>query len=236
MPNRKTRARHHGSHKVAIVALFVAVLVSLGTVAALKSAGGPTPLEAAAIPNPASDSRPITHREQKFSGSGDSVIPLVLPDGADELAVASIISKGTGEFTVTGRNRDGRRTETLVDTSGRYSGTVAFNQARNSIDELRVVADGEWSITLIPARQVPEMLGGAASGFGDRVVVYRGAAGSASVTDDGPGHFHLTGFGRGGKVVIHEHGPFRDVVRWPAGPSLIAINSDGAWTIRVDAN
>lgn len=240
MLKRKTTVRHRGGHRgghrVAVAALAVAVAISIVTIVSLTSLGTPTPLEAAGIPHPTTSADTEATAQPHFVGSGDCYLTVTVPDGPNELAVATITHGGSDHFEVTARNWEGDRPENLVNTTGAYSGTVLFNRARNNTTLLHVTADGPWSITLVSQGDLPELRSGVTNGFGDHVAVYLGTAGSATVTDESHGFFQLTGYGASGNIVLNKLGPFQQDVRWPGGPSLIAIHSEGAWSVSVHSN
>ncbi|MEO7147102.1 MAG: hypothetical protein ABIW81_02160 [Terrimesophilobacter sp.] len=251
--NRASRGKSVSGVTLGAVALAVAIVVSSATVAGLGGYRASENLGAAA-PNvsssdvaspsdspsaepsdePSSAPVPVSVPADKvYSGSGDSVVKIVLLDGADQAGVASITHKGSSNFAVWALDSNMTEQDLLVNKIGNYSGTVLFNLGSDSTTSLEITADGPWSVTLKSVLSLRTFSGGIASGTGDDVLIYRGDAGVAAITHNGSSNFAIWAYGKRSDLVVNEIGAYSGSVRWPAGPSVVAVSADGQWSITV---
>ena len=168
-----------------------------------------------------------------YSGSGDSVVKIVLPDGAGQAGVATITHTGSSNFAVWSLDSNMNQQDLMVNQIGNYSGTVLFNLQKGSATSLEITADGAWSVTLRSVLSLRSFSGGAASGTGDDVLVYRGSAGVAAITHTGSSNFAVWTYGKRSDLVVNEIGTYSGSVRWSTGPSVVAVSADGQWSIAV---
>ncbi|WP_411720572.1 TM2 domain-containing protein [Mycetocola sp.] len=164
------------------------------------------------------------------SGTGDSLI--TLPAGASVGIVTSTHS-GSANFAL--NILDATNTSTgdlLANTIGNYSGVavyglLGFGEAPAS---LQIMADGAWTITIEQVSTAPAL---PESGTGDGVYLYDGAAGALALTHDGESNFvavEETGEAFSMGLLVNEIGSYSGTVPLSAGPSLVSITADGAWT------
>jgi hypothetical protein len=170
-----------------------------------------------------------------YSGAGDSVVKISIPDGMDGPGVGSFTHTGSSNFTVWGLDDSMAQQGLLVNTIGKYSGTVLFNNGLSKgVTSLQISADGAWTVTLHSLKTLREFSGTSAAGIGDDVIVYRGKAGAAAITNDGQRNFTVWSYGNSTDLVVNEIGTYSGTVRWASGPSVIAVSADGNWNIAVN--
>lgn len=181
-----------------------------------------TPL---AIPQPSPDI--------SYSGSGDTILEIALPAGPDSIGVGAFTHTGSSNFSVWSLNNNLEQDDLLVNTIGNYSGTVLFNMSSSTtITALEIGADGPWTLTLKDVRTLRELTQGSENtGQGDDVLVYYGEATVADISHSGEHNFAVWSYGDENDLLINEIGPYSGQVRWQAGPSIIEVTADGAWTI-----
>ena len=166
------------------------------------------------------------------SGIGDNIV--ALPAGATGgIVIAS--HTGSSNFAVMVLDASNASTgELLVNTIGAYQGTTAWGiSAFGDGVNLQITADGEWSVQILPMGSAPAL---APSGVGDAVFVYDGAVGALAATHAGSSNFAIIeetseAFSIG--LLVNEIGAYSGTVPLSAGPSVIVVKADGAWTMAV---
>jgi hypothetical protein len=167
----------------------------------------------------------------EHSGDGDGVVDL--PEGVAQALVTATYD-GSGNFSVAALDEGNESTgELLVNTIGAYSGTTAVGllSIGNDPVKLAVTADAAWTITLAPIAEAPAL---AESGEGDGVFKYEGDAATWAVTHDGEANFTLSYYTSADfemPLLVNEIGAYEGDVPATAGPGLVVITADGAWTI-----
>ncbi len=165
-------------------------------------------------------------------GTSADVVPL--PEGASG-GLVTAVHEGEGNFAVSVLDAANQPTgELLVNTIGAYQGTTAFGvQGLGDGVALQVQASGKWTLTLAPISTAPVL---APSGQGDAVFLYGAAAATLSVTNEGEGNFvvqQYTGNPLDFGLLVNEIGPYQGKVPLTAGPSVVSVQSTGAWTMSV---
>lgn len=166
------------------------------------------------------------------SGKGDTVIDL--PAGATGgIVIATHDGKRNFAVAVLDAN-NGSTGELLVNTIGAYSGTTAWGiSALGEGVKLQVTADGAWSFDIRPMGDAPIV---APAGTGDAVFLYDGGAASLAATHSGSRNFVVqeeTGKAFSMGLLINDIGAYNGTVPLAAGPSVISVIADGAWTLAV---
>ena len=95
---------------------------------------------------------------------------------------------------------------------------------------MQITADGNWTITVSPLSSAPLFAG---SGAGDAVFLYDGGPGALALTHAGARNFVViqrTGGAFDFGLLANEIGAYSDAVLLSAGPAVITIGADGAWT------
>lgn len=164
-------------------------------------------------------------------GNGDDTI--TLPPGA-AYGIVTFTFTGDGFFFLRSVDETGAPSGGLWVASGSgYTGTSVFGLGYSMPPSaLAVTATGEWTATVSPVSEAP-MLTLPASGHRDAVYRYDGEDQDASVTSmSATGGITVTAYYRGGEedyLVMEDTDATTDVVL--KGPSMIAVTTDGLWTI-----
>ena len=232
------------------IALLVAIIVSVTAIAtgfgtnadlakpapAATETAAPKPTtKSTPEPEPTVEAEPVVTvpADVVYTGVGDSVIPITLPDGAGQLAVATLSHDGSSNFSIFTLDANMGQQDLIVNTIGGYQGTVLFNTGSADAGSLEISADGNWSVTLRSLLTVRQFDGVAISGLGDDVVLYYGNAGVATIAHDGSRNFTVWTYGDGTELAVNEIGAYTGSVRWTKGPSVVEVNADGNWSISV---
>ncbi|MGI9822210.1 TM2 domain-containing protein [Agromyces sp. Marseille-Q5079] len=164
------------------------------------------------------------------TGAGDALITLPGTSG-----IVTATHDGSANFVVNVLDAtNGSTGELLVNTIGAYTGTTAYGFSSFSEPAtLQITADGNWTITIAPVSAAPAL---ASSGSGDGVFLYDGGAAALTATHSGEANFVITeeapdSLGLG--LLVNEIGNYSGTVPLSAGPSAIAVQADGSWTLAV---
>ncbi|RSM82808.1 hypothetical protein DMH04_24680 [Kibdelosporangium aridum] len=163
-----------------------------------------------------------------FQGKGDDVVEL--KRGAAAGIVAFECPKCTGNVIV---ESDGRES-LLVNTIGAYTGKHLINIADGSMTtSISVKAKGSWKLSVTGLDTIEVVTGKPASGRGDSVVMFADTFTSATVKNQGKSNFVVTYADLTTKrlgLAVNEIGSYQGTVKLP-GPSIVQVESSGAWTI-----
>lgn len=170
---------------------------------------------------------PVTEK-----GKGDGIV--TLPAGA-EYGLVTASHKGSANFSLAVLDEANQPTlDLLVNTIGNYKGTTAygFSSLGDPPAKIKVSADGAWTVEVAPISTAPELTL-PAEAKGDKVYLYGGPAGDWNVAHKGKGNFsviqHSTDIMP--NLAVNEIGSYKGQVPMTAGPSVVVVGSDGAWTI-----
>ncbi|MDR6970784.1 DUF4190 domain-containing protein [Leifsonia shinshuensis] len=204
---------------------------SASTPAAAAPSPEPSKTETPPDPNAAYDKAYGTFAPVNQAGSGDTVIAIPARAKAG-IVIAS--HNGSSNFSINVLDANNQSTgDLLVNTIGAYSGTTAFgmHSIGGTGTNLQVTADGQWNITISPVSSAPDFpLPGSATG--DQVYKYGGKAANMAFTNQGQGNFAVIQYGAAfPNLAVNEIGPYNGKVPMLAGPSVITVTSDGAWTV-----
>lgn len=170
------------------------------------------------------------------SGKGDSVISL--PAGA-EAGIITITYKGSDFFSADTIDAANKMTlDTSVTSIGKYSGTTLFGMS--SLGEppkkLKISGNGSWSVTVAPISSAKK-LAQTNSGNGDQVFLYDGEAANWALKHQGDGAFIVSADdGSFPDMLVMEIGNYSGTVPLGAGPLILEVKADGAWTMNRAAN
>ncbi len=225
------------------VALLVAIVVSVSTIAGgvrqtVDQADKAPVLQEAPEAEPKETPEPEPVEEVPadifYTGTGDSILAIELPDGAGQVAVATLTHDGSSNFAIFSLDENLAQQDLIVNTIGAYQGTVLFNAGfGGDPTSLEISADGNWTVTMRSVLSVRQFDGNTTTGAGDDVVVYFGDAGPATITHDGSRNFSIWLYGDSTELVVNEIGAYTGTVRWIAGPSVVAVNADANWSVTV---
>jgi hypothetical protein len=202
-----------------------------GNPAASASAPEPSKTQAPADPNAPYNATFGTFAPVTKTGTGDSVV--AIPAGA-KAGIVTAEHTGSSNFSLSVLDSSNQSTgDLLVNTIGAYKGVTAFGMHSLGNDgvNIKVTADGNWSVIIAPISSAPELAvpGGAT---GDQVYKYDGAAGNWALANQGQGNFVVAQYGGTiPNLAVNEIGAYSGTVPMTAGPSVIEIQSDGAWTV-----
>lgn len=168
-----------------------------------------------------------------YTGSGDDVVEITLPD--DRPWMLEI--KGNSDshhFAVKGYDENMGYTELFVNTTDPYSGFVIDPSLTTVL--LEVSAEGNWEIIVHDLyANVPNVSEGEAiSGFGDSVyeILSHGMTADISGNSDAH-HFSVKTFGdSSNELLVNTTDPYEGTVMLKGNPFLLIINSESDWTIQ----
>ncbi len=168
-----------------------------------------------------------------FKGKGDQVITFDIPD--DAIAIASLSHPGTGPFEVTAYGEDGKPTQRIIKTTGKYAGTRLFDLVDHSVS-FKVAAKGPWKITVKSTDsakvwdQVKPL-----KGKGDAVVLLPAPSvdgDTLAVKTTGKSRFALRAHSADDEVyIIDSAGPIKVEKDLPEGTQLLEISTKAPWTL-----
>lgn len=169
-----------------------------------------------------------------YKGRGDSVIKITKPDPEQPIVAVMVTGNASsGYFGVKGVDGD---QDTLVNTTDPYNGTTLMDANGGDTTELQVTATGSWSISLSDLKTVPSFSDGPAyTGKGDAILVYRGAAGIATITGNRGGQYFGVKYydSTTSDSLVNTTDPYTGSVPWPAGVAIVVVTATGGWSITV---
>ena len=152
-----------------------------------------------------------------------------MPAGAT-IGLVTASHDGSSNFAVWAMDAANEQVDLLVNEIGDYAGTVPWGIRDENITSLQIEADGNWSITFAPLLSAPE-LAFPAAGAGSSVYIYRGGAATPTFSHQGESNFSVWVYGTSNDLLINEIGAYSGTHAMKAGPSVIVIEADGAWSI-----
>ena len=144
--------------------------------------------------------------------------------------------RGTGSFVLRLYNDIDDEHHAIVERSGPYHGFVTSlcdTYTTFMSRKLDVTADGEWSITFSPLTGM-EPLESGKTYEGDYVTYFdERSVRELRIVHDGPGVFGVSAAGMEGdsRVLAEVEGPYDETVAWKESHTLLAVKSDGPWSI-----
>jgi len=163
-------------------------------------------------------------------GRGDSVV--ALPVGA-RAGYITASHTGRSNFIVHSLDSSNATVEYVFNEIGAFTGAETFGTYSFYIgraSRLSIEADGNWSLTVSPFSQASEL---PTSGVGSGVYLYSGLAADLTLSHAGRSNFSVWFYGSGeynSDLLVNEIGIYNGTVPLGAGPAVIAIDADGAWT------
>ncbi len=216
-----------------LVALTLGALFAAGVIVQSADATGAGALQRSLTP-------PTGLQLGSFKGHGSRVLTVRVPRVGP--VVVTAIHRGSANFIV--RLVGHGLSELLINEIGSYAGQVAVAQADAGRYRVSIEADGSWAVILtrpIPgpsAKAVPATF----KGQGSRVLRIRTTSDLQPIVTAkhrGESNFivQLIGYGTvtGSNLLFNEIGNFNGqtlVDDMPAGSYLLAVQAEGAWTLR----
>jgi hypothetical protein len=166
-----------------------------------------------------------------YSGFGDDVIEL---DKALASGIAEYSYTGSSNFIAIGYSSDMNMNDLMANEIGSVSGSTLFGVGYFKSDKtkfIEVTASGDWTITLKPVSKAANF-----SGSGSGTGVYKGniKAGKKTITYDGESNFIVYQWCTNGTsdLLANEIGSYRGSKLVKGGSCLIAVQSEGTWSIK----
>ena len=184
-----------------------------------------------AEPEPAPDPEPV--QPQSFSGSGSEVV--MLEPLGDDVFFATVTHQGSSNIALWSVDENGQDLDLLVNDIGNYQGQVALNFGEDPA-ALRVEADGDWSIDLVPLGEAPRWDGGTTyEASGDSIVIVDGVADGltpVTLTHQGESNFAIWAWGESHPdLIVNDIGVYDGTTLLPDGSLVLQVEADGTWTI-----
>lgn len=181
----------------------------------------------------APEPEPEPAEPQSFSGTGSEVVMLE-PLGED-FFFATVTHDGSRNLALWSVDAGGQDLDLMVNTVGTYEGQVALN-FREDPAAIRVEADGNWTIELIPLNEAPRWDGSSAyEGTGDSIVLVGGVAEGltpVTLTHDGERNFAIWAWGESyPDLIVNDIGTYDGTTLLPDGSVALQVNADGNWSI-----
>jgi len=175
---------------------------------------------------------PADAKTLTYKGSGDKIIKIGKPSGKQtEPVVVKLSYSGSSNFIVYALNKKLKKTDLLVNTIGKYRGTVPLDfQGQTVTYRLQIQAQGSWTVTVKPLSSVRHFTRKVA-GRGDDVVLYKGGARVATIKHNGTSNFIVKAYNKDGvELLVNEIGKYKGQSVL-SGDSYLTITADGAWSI-----
>lgn len=163
-----------------------------------------------------------------LTGTGDDVIDIPC---AGIPCLMTMTHDGTSIFSVHTVDASGEEVDLLVYTIGAYSGTVTSYTNFTDAKMLSIKADGPWSVTFTPMKDMPALTNGAEY-YGDGIYyIDTDSLTKIHFTNNGDGVFSVNGVGLSdADLLVYEVGAYDRTVIWNEPKSFLIVKSDGAWT------
>ena len=183
-------------------------------------------------PIPTPEPTPEPFQPIILDGTGNKIVRIAIPD--DLAVIATATYSGSGNFVIWSIAADGSNNDLLVNTIGKYKGTVFFDFDEHSV-ALKVEAEGGWAITVDSWLRAPTWDPTASlKSTGDGVFLVDPPS-SGFVTLDlahrGESNFVVWAYAVSGMdLLANEIGNFTGQTLLPEGTFLLVVTADGAWT------
>ncbi len=156
----------------------------------------------------------------------------------------SLKYNGSGNFAVINYDAQGQQIDLLVNTIGKYEGTIPLDFARDfspaeKTARLSVESSGEWEIQILPiedAGLVMVKIPATIQGVGDDVVWIVGLDPDLLIIDatKAESNFAVWGWGPGVyDLLVNEIAPYSGTVIIPMNTVVLIIQATGPWSIEV---
>lgn len=168
-----------------------------------------------------------------IDGSGDADVRFPMPDGPGSLAVVDITYEGpSGSLFADELVDDGYGTSVAsIYRSGTARGIVNGSSSGEALG-LEIEAEGDWSIRVSSVTSLPTF-DTTVSGEGDAFLYYDGPAGVSTFTFEKPVYVNVELLGTEDSWSVYGSDFLVFSKLWPAGPLVVSIESDEAWTLDI---
>jgi hypothetical protein len=238
VPVKKKSSKLLGCGLIALVGLvLIVILVAVSG----GGSGSPSSTKSSAASGSSSGSskkNAPAAQPQTYKGRGSKVVRI--KEGGQAWLVA-LMHKGKSNFSVESLDAKGKLIDVLVNSIGKYKGTVAFNLADGLLSDhtkvaaMKIDADGPWAMKLQPPTAAPAWSGPVAKGVGN--LVLRLPAKSSGLTTVNAAHSGTSNFvvetftDDSSDIVINEIGKYKGEVQLPDDTVYVSVEADGAWQL-----
>lgn len=196
-----------------------------------SSSASPEPTESESVeptPTPTPTIEPIT-----YEGSGTKILKIKKPESGAVLI--TMTHEGSSNFAVWSLDGNLEQMDLLANTIGNYSGTTVLDvNDGEETERLDISADGNWTVTISPLASAKRFTG-SAEGTSDDVLIYEGPVGVATLTHKGDSNFAVWFYSTSSSdLAANEIGNYSGEAVIPEGPTLVEVETEGKWTIRVE--
>lgn len=172
-----------------------------------------------------------------MKGKGDKAVPFEIPEDAIGLAVLS--HPGRGRFEVRALDEEGKVTQILVKTTGKYKGVVLFDLVEHSV-AFEVSAVGSWKITVKPTDTATAWDGTSTlKGKGDAVVrltTPSEADAKVAIAYSGKRRFAVRAHTFDDEIwLVDQTGKYKAQNSLPEETVLLEIKATGSWSVKPSA-
>ncbi|WP_394215258.1 hypothetical protein [Brachybacterium vulturis] len=170
---------------------------------------------------------------QSFSGTGAEVV--ILEPLGEDFFFATVTHDGSRNVALWSVDENGQDLDLMVNQIGTYEGQVALN-FREDPAAIRVEADGNWTIDLVPLSDAPRWDGESAyEGTGDSIVLVGDVADGltpVTLTHDGERNFAIWAWGESyPDLIVNDIGAYDGTTLLPDGSVALQVSADGNWSI-----
>jgi hypothetical protein len=220
-----------------LITLIGMVLIGILVAVAGSGSGSPSSSSSASGSSKKNSDTPAA-QPQTYKGRGSKVVRI--KDGGQAWLV-SLVHKGKSNFSVEILDAKGKMVDLLVNSVGKYKGTVAFNLTdgflsdRTKIAAVKIDADGPWAMKLRPPSAAPAWSGPVAKGVGDlvlRLPAKSSGLTTVKATHAGSSNFAVETFtDDSSDIVVNEIGKYKGEVQLPDDTIYVSVEADGAWQL-----
>lgn len=218
------------------------------TTTAATAPGDPIPSTSSASPTPSASPvdattapttrpappAPAKPKRVEYQGRGAKVLTIAKP--ASGAVLVTLSHSGRANFVVWTLGDKLKEADLLVNTIGRYRGTVLMDAQGEDTHRLKIEADGAWKVSVVELSAAPRFgMGRPAQGTGDAVLIYTGAAGVITSDHRGQANFVVTAYSDDAfpDLIVNEIGRYHGEGTIGDGPQVISVQADGRWALRV---
>lgn len=170
-----------------------------------------------------------TFDESTVTGVGDSVVDI--PCSGTPCAI-ELHHDGGSNFAVWCVDSSGNNLDLMVNTIGQYSGIVTDFSDSDDAAMLSITADGNWSITFRPLKNIQQMTNGTQMQGDNVVYLDEQSLTKLNITNQGSSNFVVKGIGMDrSDLLVNEIGSYTGTVIWNEPQSILIVQSDGTWSM-----
>lgn len=168
-----------------------------------------------------------------YSGSGDDVISIEVPDSAYVFQISA--PTNDAHFSVKGYDAQDNYTDLFVNVTEPYTGTVIDTQF--STRTLEINAECDWTITVASAYAMPVVKSGEVyQGTGDTVLCLDSDVSKISIQGNAESSYFgvITHGVDGPELLVNTTEPYQGTVKTNGTPSAIQVYASGLWALGID--